>query len=465
MACQAGQYLRQQGASRVAFCLPNSIEEVLCYLGAWLSGTEAVPVNVRLSEYELLGVAEQFQPDLLIVPASRQTVSFTAGLPAVTRVVNARQLRGELGEMPPQAPSGYDEQVLTYHLTSGTMGCHKAVGHTLARIQRYARKRGRDFGYRADDCLLIVTSLNHAFSFSYQFLPALALGLEMILVPGFQTEQVYENLLSYSVTSLALLPAMSYQLAQYALAQQHIPVSALRYAIVAGDSVPEAFQQTFYQAFGTHLYQGVGMTEIFGYAQNVGDARHLRSVGRVLDGVRLYIAGENHQSLPVGETGEIYLQTETDFQGYYQAPGLTAGAFYKNWLCSGDLGYVDNEGYLYLLGRKKQIIISGGSNIAPVEVEQALYVHPGVIEACAVGRQDALMGQVVWAYVVMADPADCGHEALVAHTRQYLAAYKCPGRVIVLEHLPKTATGKIDRNALKARADQTDANETPGRGV
>jgi len=226
----------------------------------------------------------------------------------------------------------------------------------------------------------------------------------------------------------------------------------LRYVIVAGDSVPSAFNDNFKQVFDVELYQGVGMTEVYGYAQNKINNNKIGSAGKILPGVELKIVNKSDQQIATNQVGELTLKTEMNLKKYAGDHELSKQVIKNGWLKTGDIGYIDEDGFLWFLGRSKQIIISGGSNISPMEVEQALYQHSGIMEAGVIGKPNIIWGEVIWAYVSVTSEYKFSESELIEFTLDLIAEYKCPKRIIKLEALPKTSSGKIDRYQLKELA-------------
>ena len=210
----------------------------------------------------------------------------------------------------------------------------------------------------------------------------------------------------------------------------------------------------FEARFGVRISEGFGLTEATASVTGnrfVG-ARKLRSAGRPYWGVRLRIVDDRGQPLPPGERGEIWVRGPNVMKGYFKNPGATAAAIQDGWLRTGDIGYLDEEGFLFVVDRKKEMIIRGGYNVYPREVEEALYAHKDVLEAAIVGTPDARLGEEIVAYVVVRPGARPSAEALLDHCRGALADYKLPRRICFVEALPKGTTGKIDKKVIRSWA-------------
>ena len=180
-----------------------------------------------------------------------------------------------------------------------------------------------------------------------------------------------------------------------------------------------------------------------------GDLEHGRTIGRVLDGMELAIRSEGGEILPPNSVGEIVVRGPNVMAGYHKAPYDTAAAMADGWLLSGDLGYIDTEGYAFIVDRKKDVIIRGGQNIYPADIEEVLYQCAGVAEAAVVGIADDMLGEVPVAYVALQPAADVSASRLIEHCRAELAHYKVPAEIVIRPELPKGPTGKILRRALR----------------
>ena len=457
-------FFKSKNIKTLAFCTLNSPVNILCYLGAWQAGIHAFPINPRYIDYELEKLLTEFVPDAIVIERSRATdlLTNTCKQHKITLItVNDNSpMQGDFWQQISNPKITWQKESIsptktyTYHLTSGAMGHSKAAIHTLAQITDYAKNRAVDMSFNADDILLVSLSLNHAFAFSYQLLPALALGLTMHLQPNFSEIETFDKITNNPITSIALLPTMAYMLAIYAEKQKKL-THMLRLPLVAGDALPAAFIAKFNKVFHVALYQGIGMTEIFGYAQNTPTHFNSQSTGRLFDTTKIEIRNNHNNPLPIGEIGDVYLQNEAAPKAYLQQPELSKSELENGWVKTGDIGYIDENRNFFFLGRKKQIIVRGGSNISPIEVENALYQHTLIIQAAVVGKNDAVFGQVVWAYVVLENKGVMDEETLIQHCSHYLSTYKLPETIHFIDALPLNATGKVDRFQLQDIANKT----------
>jgi long-chain acyl-CoA synthetase len=231
-------------------------------------------------------------------------------------------------------------------------------------------------------------------------------------------------------------------------------LSCLRLAVTGGAPMPVEVMRRFESTFGCIVLEGNGPTES-GPVSYVNPARGPRkpgSVGLPLPGVEVRVVDEREAPLPPGEVGELCIRGPNVMRGYWNRPEETAAALRGGWLHTGDLGYRDQDGYVFIVDRKTDLILVGGLNVYPREVEEVLTGHPAVAEAAVVGRPDPLHGQRVVACVVLRPGAAATPGALAGWCRERLAAYKCPRRVEILAELPRNPTGKVRKDVLRAEA-------------
>jgi long-chain acyl-CoA synthetase len=401
----------------------NSIELATCYYACFAAGFVAVPVNTRLTPEEIAYVLEHSgakaylaQPDLRIetnVAAWNLDVDVTA--------------KGAERSLP--APHPDDPALLLY--TSGTTARPKGVNHsqrTLAGNAAYMQA----FGLRSDDHALLFTAMVHATGSILLLISPLWLGGTVTIVPMFDAAAVLDAWERSGATFVMGLPTMIRAL----IAEQRSRprnITTGRSALCGGDTVPVPLQQEYAAAFGHPLVEGFGMTEGLPTLANLPGNNRPGSMGRPVGDVEVRCV-----------EGELWMRGSGIANSYWgHSP------FEDGWLKTGDLVEIDPDGFVWFRGRKKEIIVRGGSNIAPQEVEETLYKHPAVGEAGVIGHLDEYWGEVVIAYVALREGHAATPEELIAFAKQHLAEYKCPEQILFLPVLPKGATGKVQRRALK----------------
>ena len=460
LALKVAGWLQDNRVTSLAFCLPNGLTNLLAYLGGWAADVTVMPVNPRLKSPELITILRQYQPSHVWVVEEKiddRLTNVCNDLKIQLYAVNKElsQDQGVLGsEFLKQAPLAHPIKTpknAIVHFTSGTLGEYKGVVHSYQQCAVYAQLMASDMRYQADDRLLICLSLNHAMAFSYQLLPALYLGLSCVILPTVDPMVVLSAIAIYAITSISVLPTQAYFLAKAVLSSdKKYPV--LKKIIIAGDALPQVMRQDIVSAFDCEPIVGIGMTECFGYCLNFNPQQKTGASGLPVAGFSFKVVDQHYRDLPAGETGDILIKGSGLFTEYYHLPTLTKASFYQGWFKTGDVGAVDNDGYLWFRGRRKHLIISGGSNIAPLEIEAAIYEHPDVLEAVVVGAPDAEYIEKSVAFIATTANSVLTVTLMSHFLASRLADYKVPKEIYFLESLPKNATGKLDRAALAEKA-------------
>ena len=408
-----------QPGDRIALHLRNGSELATCYYACFAAGFVAVPINNRLTPEEIGYVLEHSgaraylaQPDLRIA-TSIPLWEF-----------DASQVSGEI-----PSPAADDPALLLY--TSGTTARPKGVTHTQRTLAGNASYMD-DWGVTPHDHTLLFTSMAHASGAIMLLISTLWRGATVTIVPVFDPATVLDTWERSGATFYMALPTLVRALLTEQKARPR-RITSGRLAICGGDTVPVPMQREYETLFGHPLVEGFGMTEGLPMLANRPETNRPGSMGRPLGDLELRVVD-----------GEMWVRGAAIATGYWgNAP------FEDGWLKTGDLVEVDADGFVWFRGRKKEIIVRGGSNISPQEVEETLYRHPAVAEAGVIGEPDAYWGEVVLAFVALRAGHAATAEDLVAFSRQHLAEYKCPERVLFLPGLPKGITGKVQRRALK----------------
>jgi long-chain acyl-CoA synthetase len=431
---------------RVAVHWSNSVEVVQIYFALFKAGLIAVAINVRLKPAEIAYIHDHSKARLCFSEPSLASEAEQAGTrcPILTAIPQLNQVR-ESSRMPSVDPD--QPAILLY--TSGTTAHPKGVTHTHSSLMRTAEIMARDL-MDASDIALPTTQLMHAAALNICLMPCIYLGASIALLPDFCPAAVLDAIEQFRCTVLFGLPT----LLQFVVEDQTLKprvVGSLRTAISGGDSVPIALQDRFKTHFGVPLQEIYGMTETLPITLIPKCALRPGSMGVATEGFELRIVDHAGRDLGENETGEVVVRSAANCMGYWDDPAATEAALGDGWLRTGDLASRDADGYYWFKGRKKQVIIRAGSNISPQEVEEALYLHPAVLEAGAVGAPDELYGERVVAFVVVRGGQTVDEETLRQFARQRLADYKVPDRIIFLEELPKGPSGKVQRRILKER--------------
>ena len=346
--------------------------------------------------------------------------------------------------------SSDDTAVILY--TSGTTGSPKGVELTHRNVVSNAvSSRGADsdgeINQRVGEMQLAILPLAHAYGLVASNVGYLN-GTKAVLHPRFDTTAVLSAIERYHVNAFAGVPAMFVALL-YTPDTEKYDTSSLRYCVSGSAPLPLSILAGFEQKFHCQILEGYGLSEasavLSGHTLDM--PRKPGSVGKPIANVEVQIVDENDRPVPVGEVGEIIARGPNVMKGYYNMPGATQATLRDGWLYTGDMGRFDEDGYLYIVERKKDLIIRGGFNVYPHDVEEALNSHPAVIESAVIGIPSERMGEEVKAFVVARGEVDA--ETLKAYCREKLANYKTPSEIEFVNALPRNAVGKIDKKELR----------------
>jgi long-chain acyl-CoA synthetase len=451
---------------RVGLQLPNVAEFLVVYFALLKMGAVSVPMNVLLKAPETAHqlrdsgavglVSFAFFADEALKGAAEAGVDLVYLVGAEDPPGGARPYGELLGPSAgpvfvPKEPT--DTAVIIY--TSGTTGLPKGVELTHFQLYMNSDLPGRLFGMTGDDVVIATLPLFHVFGLSSLLNVVVRFGASMVLIPRFNAEAVLGAIGEHGATIFGGVPTMFADLVHRDDLDRY-DLSTLRVAVSGGAAIPAPLLAEFERRFGATVLEGYGLTESASSAtfNRSATERKTYSVGKPIWGTELEIWDRQHQALPPGaeHVGEIVIRGYNVMKGYYNNPAATAAAFTGSWLHTGDLGYIDPDGFVFIVDRIKELIIRGGYNVYPSEVEAALYAHPAVREAAVVGIADERLGEEVAAYVSLKPGAEATPEELIAHAETRLANYKYPRHLVILPDLPKGSTGKIQKLALRPPA-------------
>jgi len=457
-AARAARALARLGVGagdRVVVLLPNCPEVMQAYGGILRLGAVIVPVVFLLSPDEVRHILDD--SEARVVVTSPELVSKVEGWTGPVVLVGGGPggldwetlLAREDEDAPivPRQPS--DLAVILY--TSGTTGRPKGVALSHDNLAANARAAASLYELDRTAWALAVLPLSHSYGLTVMNAGNI-LGTRAVLLRWFNPELVLETIERFRVQSMAGVPTMYVYLLHYPDAGR-FDTSSMRSWGSGAAPLPLEIVEPFEAKFGGRLMEGYGLTEASPVvsAHRLSGVRKLGSVGQPIPGVQVAILDDEDRPVPTGELGEICVRGPNVMLGYYRLPEETARTLRNGWLHTGDVGRLDTDHFLYVVERKKDLIIRGGFNIYPREVEEILYAHPAVAEAAVVGMPDPVMGEEVLAFVVRKPGAEAEADAIIAFCQERLAKYKCPRRVRFVPSLPKTPVGKILRKALRAQ--------------
>nr|WP_264158154.1 fatty acid--CoA ligase family protein [Psychrobacillus glaciei] len=340
-----------------------------------------------------------------------------------------------------------DNAVILY--TSGTTGQPKGAMLTYKNVYSNARDVAEYLSFKPEDRIIATLPVFHVFALTVVVNAPLLMGATILLVPRFNLQDVFTIAKECKATVFAGVPTMYNFLYQFPEGKVE-DFSTIRLAISGGSSLPVALLHNFEDKFNVRVSEGYGLSEASPVTcfNPIDRDRKPGSIGTNIVNVENKVVNELGEEVPVGEVGELIVRGPNVMKGYYKMPEETENTIRDGWLYTGDLARQDEEGYFYIVDRKKDMIIVGGYNVYPREVEEVLFEHPGIIEAAVVGVPDPTFGESVLAFVVKKDQS-LTKEQLHDYCVEKLAKYKLPKQFEFLEELPKNTTGKILRRSLK----------------
>ncbi|MCX7598689.1 MAG: long-chain fatty acid--CoA ligase [Armatimonadetes bacterium] len=468
-ALQAGlQELGVRPGDRLSMLFPNTPQFHVALFAAQACGAEVVPLNCLHSPAELTYVITDSESRWLlassvfddklaaVIPQCPNLQGIVvAGETALDGVVSWDAVLHRHAGTPP-TPSGRpatEPAILIY--TSGTTGKPKGAMLSHRNLIWDADAADKVLGVVPEDIFLVPLPLFHAYGFTVDLVLPVLRGSCAVLMPKFAAAQALELIEAHRVTVMAAVPTM-FGLMLRTARDPDYDLSSLRVAVSGGAALPLEIMRGFEERFGVHMLEGYGPTEAAPVVSvnPLHGVRKPGSVGPPIPGLEVKVVDDDGNPLPVGEVGELCVRGPNVMLGYWNDPEMTAQAIRDGWLHTGDLARLDEDGYIYIVDRKKDMVIVGGMNVYPREVEDVIYQVPGVADAAVVGVPSGIKGEDVVAFVTLQEGASTQPEEIIEHCRQHLAPFKVPREVVIVPELPKTAVGKILRREVRDLARQ-----------
>lgn len=468
------QQLGVEKGDHIAFLLGNTPHFLISLYASMRIGATAIPINPIYSPDEisyilhnsdakivialdaLLPLVEQAAPKFpaikkyIICEVSPDTKEKLATLPASVKDLVLPFTQAIAQGTTPTAVSIDEDETAIILYTSGTTGHPKGAMLTHGNLYSNARDVGEYLGFQEQDRVIATLPVFHVFALTVVVNAPLLKGATILLVPRFSPGDVFQTIREQQATVFAGVPTMFNFLYQYPEGQT-ADFETIRLAISGGSSLPVALLHNFEEKFKVRISEGYGLSEASPVTcfNPLDRERVPGSIGTSIVNVENKVVNEFGEEVSDGEVGELIVRGPNVMKGYYKMPEETAVAIRDGWLYTGDLAKRDENGYFYIVDRKKDMVIVGGYNVYPREVEEVLYGHPDIVEAAVIGLPDPDFGEAIHAYVVLKKGANLAVEDLIAYTAQHLAKYKVPKGIEFLEELPKNTTGKILRRSLK----------------
>lgn len=459
--------LKIQKGDRVSLYLTNSAEYLIFYFACFKLGAWAAPVNAHLKTHEIEFIIANSESSVVITQADLLPRIEAAGanIPSLlhTLVVGSQwSVVGENSDInkltadrrPPAAenrlPAADDVAIIIY--TSGTTGKPKGVLLTHGNLLINAREIADWLKLTKADRSLMIMPLFHVNALMTTGLAALTVGGSIVLAEKFSASRHWQMISKYRVTYFGSVATMLSLLNQ--TYPQGVPegcdTASLRFALCGSAPVPVEVMKTYEALFDCKVIEGYGLSETSCRStfNPVDDRRKVGSVGLPIGNEMKVFDDEDHELAP-NQVGEIVLRGANITKGYYKNDAANEAAFRSGWFHSGDLGYRDEDGFFYIVDRKSDMIIRGGENIYPREIDEVLYQHPKVKDAATIGVPDELYGEEVKSFIVLKAGESATEEEILTFCREQLADFKCPKSVAFLEDIPKGPTGKLLKKELR----------------
>jgi long-chain acyl-CoA synthetase len=453
--------LRDHGVKagdRVGIMLPNVPYFPVCYYGILRAGAIVVPMNVLLKKREVGYYLKDPEAKLLIAwgdfAEAAETGAEEAGVECLLvkpgefeNVVGAADPVTEVAEM-----SDSDTAVILY--TSGTTGQPKGAELSNANLIRNAEASRGLFGLGSEAVVLGALPLFHTFGQTCGMNATLGGGGTLTLIPRFDPAKALEIIQRDEVNVFQGVPTM-YGAMLHLANRDDYDVSTLKVCASGGSAMPVELMRGFEEAFGCKVLEGYGLSESSPVASFNHPDRERKpgSIGTPITGVEMKVVDDDNNEVGQGEIGEIVIKGHNVMNGYWNREDATAETIVDGWLHTGDIGKVDEDGYFFIVDRKKEMIIRGGYNVYPREIEEVLYEHPDVREAAVLGIPSDEYGEEVAAAVALKDGASTSPEELRSYVKEQVAGYKYPRKVWLVDELPKGPTGKILKREIEPPSD------------
>ncbi|MDQ3652128.1 MAG: long-chain-fatty-acid--CoA ligase [Acidobacteriota bacterium] len=442
----------------VSLLLRNSAEYIIAYFACFQTGAIAGPVNSLLKPLEMAYIIADSDAKVLLLNSAfaAEVASIRCDLPKLEHVTGfdddvqaTRNVRDTHHDLPEVSLESGTEAIIIY--TSGTTGKPKGCVLTHGNLIANARQISTWMNFGERDRLLTVMPLFHMNAVSVTTLTSLYAGGSTVISSKFSASRFWQIISDYGVTSFGSVATMlSMLLATY---PQGVPegvhTEQLRFAMCGSAPVPVEVLKSFEETFRCLVVEGYGLSESTCRSTfNPPDRRRRPGSCGMAIGNEMKIFDDEDREVSDGELGEIVLRGENIFNGYYKKKDATARAFRHGWFHTGDIGRRDADGFFYIVDRKSDMIIRGGENIYPREIDEALYQHQAIAAAATIGVPDKLYGEEVTAFVMLKEGAQASEQELIVFCRERLADYKCPKSVRFVTEIPKGPTGKLLKREL-----------------
>jgi long-chain acyl-CoA synthetase len=443
----------------VAVLHPNSVQTLLSFFSIIKAGAVVVPVNPLYTPREVTYLLNNSESTLLILHEDFSTLAdqIKRDVPGLNHIVMRRRtetveteiaaLAGEHLQPLKERTFDSDDPAIMFY-TSGTTGSPKGVVLTHGNFAFGGPNIAQSYGLREDDISIAALPMVHVFSIASPFFGSLSSGGAVVVVERFKPQTIFEVIEKFRATWFPGVPTM-FILLLNAFRENTRDISSLRMGLSGGASLPVEVLRKWEEAFRAEVIEVYGLTESTGLvtANPVFGVRKPGSVGINVPGVTAKVVNKDGGECLPNDVGELIFRGPNATKGYFKLPDETREKIRNGWIHTGDHAYRDDDGYFFIVGREKELIISGGYNIYPKEIEEVIHAHGAVSEAAVIGVSDPVKGEVPKVFVVRKPGMTATEEEMARHCRENLAPYKLP-KIVFVEELPKNPTGKIMKKEL-----------------
>ncbi|HDQ03842.1 MAG TPA: long-chain-fatty-acid--CoA ligase [Deltaproteobacteria bacterium] len=447
---------------RVILQMPNSPEVFQAFQGIWKIGAVVVPINYQMGAEEVAYIYQDCgakivitSPDFVdkVKDASRRSKDIeniiVTSEENFNGILSYERLLGQSSDVLEMVHTEKDD-IASLVYTSGTTGKPKGVMQTHYALYYTAKMVQVTNNYPMDAVNMAMLPLCHSYGIGAMNSTNLRTHGKTVVLRQFNVEQLFNSIEKYKVTSVAAVPTMYIYMLNYPDADKYDLSSVKHYICGSAPLAVETWRQ-FKEKYGGEIAEGWGLTEAC--ANNsvnpIDGVKKVGSIGRPMAGMEMKIFDDNTRELPQGKEGEIVLRGPMVMKGYWNQPEATAEVIKNGWLHTGDIGYMDADGYFFITDRKKDIIIKGGENISPRAIEEVLYAHPCVAEAACIGIEDKVYGEDIKAFVVLKQGKNAESAEIIEYCKGKLKNFFMPKELVILPEMPKSLVGKILKKELR----------------
>jgi len=462
------QTLGLKKGEHVAVLFPNSLDTLLAYFSIIKAGGTVIPINPVYTPREMAFILANSEAKILLTaaPFREKIQEIKPQTPLLSQIIFREETDPSIfsvlkkwasspSALKPVDLAAEDKAIIFY--TSGTLGQPKGVILTHGNFSFSGPNIAQAYGLKENDVTIAVLPLVHVFAVASPVFGSLSSGGTVVIMERFQAESVLQAIEYYGITWFPGVPTM-FNYLYHAYEKMATNIKTLRMGLSGGASLSVELLKNWEKRFGPFILEVYGLTESTGLvtANPVHGLRKPGSIGLTVSHVQTRLLDKEGQEVKQGEVGELIFKGPNATKGYWKIPQLTAETIRDGWVYTGDLAKQDEDGYFYIVGRKKELIITGGYNVYPREIEEVLYTHPAIYEAAVVGIPDEVKGEVPKAFITLHPGQSISEKEVIEFCKQYLAHYKIPKQVEIRKELPKSSTGKILHRELKGAKIEAD---------